>query len=71
MRIIDAFESGPSLPLGIKKKLDMGRPVYLGAYSNQMRLRHTFCSKKMSTQATGQGEPWTPLVAVISCGGVE
>ena len=59
------------ISFGAKKYLDMGRPIKLGAYSNQMRLRHTFCSKKMSTQAAGQGEPWTPLVAAISCGGVE
>lgn len=60
-----------SISFGAKKHLDIGRPENLGAYSNQMRLRHTFCAKKMSTQAAGQGAPWTPLVAAISCGGVE
>jgi len=60
MRLIKTFEIGPSTLLGIKNSLDMGRSENLCGYSNPLRLRHTFCTKKMRTQAGGQRELWTP-----------
>jgi len=50
--------------------LEIGRSKKLSEDSNQLRLRHTFCTKKMNASCW-QGEfPLTP-VAVISCGDVE
>jgi hypothetical protein len=78
MRIIDTFETGPSTSLGIKNCFDMGRTenflkkfLNLCGYSNQMRLRHTFASQKMSTQASGQRALWTPCFGQHSFGGAE
>lgn len=39
---------------------DLGRPVKLVRYSNQLRFRHTFASQKMSSKAAGQRGLWTP-----------
>lgn len=40
--------------------VDIGRTEKLCGYSNPLRLRHTFASQKMRTQAGGQRELWTP-----------
>lgn len=37
---------------------------------NQLSLRRTFHFVKDTTQAAGQGEPWTPMLADTSIGGV-
>lgn len=81
MRIINVFEMGPSIKLGNKSPLDIGRSentlynelynVYLlCGYSNPLRLRHTFAPQKMRTQAWGQRALWTPYFTNTK-GGVE
>lgn len=50
--------------------LDLGRPVKLVRYSNQLCFRHIFASQKMSSKAAGQRALWTPNSAT-SYGGVK
>jgi len=50
--------------------LEIGRSKKLSEYSNQLRLRHTFCTKKMNASCWQGESPLTP-VAATSCGGVE
>ncbi|AOW75554.1 hypothetical protein A3Q34_00845 [Colwellia sp. PAMC 20917] len=71
MRIIDVFEMGPSLKLGNKSLLDIGRTRKLCGYSNPLRLRHTFAPQKMRTQAWGQRALWTPYFTNTTKRGVE
>jgi len=71
MRIIIVFQIGPSIKLGNKSPLDIGRTRKLCGYSNPLRLRHTFAPQKMSTQAWDQRALWTPYLANTPNGGVE
>jgi hypothetical protein len=79
MRIMDAFQIGPSSSLGNKRLLDIGRTekflikffLKLCGYSNPLCLRHTLASQKMRTQAWGQRALWTPYLANTPNGGVE
>jgi len=50
--------------------LEIGRSKKLSEYSNQLRLRHTFCTKKMNASCW-QGDPPLTPTAAISFGGVE
>jgi len=47
----------------------ISRPKFLGAYSNQLRLRHTFCTKKMNASCWQGGIPLTPVATSILGGG--
>jgi len=69
MNIFTSFVHAPSLRLGIKPAVEIGRPLKLGAYSNPLRTRHTFRSEKMSTCSWGLGTPKILLKASTSLGG--